>query len=362
MKLNKYFQLKKILEIQPFQSSFTTLKTVLYYFSFLGNIFLILFGFFFIKNVTDSIPYLFPNQTLFFGIFVGLFLTGYELFKRYALEQFVISVLKTKKITINLFLGLIVSMGLIAGSFYLSLNGAHRLIDNSENITNTVDKTISSKTDSISAIYTKRIESFEKRRDNKQSALDKILAGSDSTGNYNYQQRKNIKTFETDINTLNKEISAIEAERDSKISQADSTLTTKLTAKAEKQLDVNAENDLAFVFMTFFLEFIILIGVGFHGYYIIGSYMEMKRLLSSKPQIETRYKLLEILYNNRKKGDTTPHKNSILTLIKLNNLNITESQVNEFYEFCTATGIINETEINLDKETSIKEIEKLLVV
>jgi len=362
MKLNKYFQLKKILEIQPFQSSFTTLKTVLYYFSFLGNIFLILFGFFFIKNVTDSIPPLFPNQSLFFGVFVALFLTGYELFKRYALEQFVISILKTKKVTINLFLGLIVSMGLIGGSFYLSLNGAHRLIDNSATINNAVDKTVSTTTDSISAIYAKRIEVFEKRRDNKQSALDKILAGSDSTGNYNYQQRRNIKTFETDINVLNSQIVAIEAERDTKIQQTDSTLTTKLSVKAEQQLDVNKENDTAFVFMTFFLEFIILIGVGFHGYYIIGSYMEMKHLLSSKPQIETRYKLLEIFYSNRKEGDTIPHKNSILTLIKLNNLNITEEQVNEFYEFCTATGIVEETILKLNKENAVKEIEKLLVV
>jgi len=362
MKLSKYFQLKKILEIQPFQSSFSTLKEVLYYFSFLGNLFLILFGFFFIKNVTDSIQPLFPYQTVVFGVFVALFLTGYELFKRYALEQFVISVLKTKKITINTFLGLFVGLGLIAGSFYLSLNGAHRLIDKSLSIENSVDATVTSKTDSISNIYAKRIESFEKRRDNKQSALDKILAGSDSTGNYNYQQRRNIKTFEVDINKLNKEIATIEAERDARILQVDSTLTTKLTSKAEKELDVNKENDTAFVFMTFFLEFIILIGVGFHGYYTIGSYMEMKKLLVSKPQIETRYKLLEILYTNRKKGDTIPHKNLILTLIKLNNLNITEDQVNEFYEFCTATSIVNETEINLDKETAIKEIEKLLVV
>jgi hypothetical protein len=362
MKLSKYFQLKKILEIQPFQSSFSTLKEVLYYFSFLGNLFLILFGFFFIKNVTDSIQPLFPYQSVVFGVFVALFLTGYELFKRYALEQFVISVLKTKKITINTFLGLFVGLGLIAGSFYLSLNGAHRLIDKSSSIENSVDVTVSSKTDSISAIYAKRIESFEKRRDNKQSALDKILGGSDETGNYNYQQRRNIKTFEVDINKLNKEIATIEAERDAKISQVDSTLTTKLTSKAEKELDVNKENDTAFVFMTFFLEFIILIGVGFHGYYTIGSYMEMKKLLVSKPQIETRYRLLEILYTNRKIEDNIPQKESILTLIKLNNLNITESQVDEFYEFCIATGITNETYIKVNKDIAIKEIEKLLVI
>jgi hypothetical protein len=362
MKLKNYFKYKNQLEIQPFQSSFNVLKSVLYYFSFLGNLFLILFGFFFIKNVTDSIQPLFPYQSVVFGVFVALFLTGYELFKRYALEQFVISVLKTKKITINTFLGLFVGLGLIAGSFYLSLNGAHRLIDKSSSIENKVDATVSSKTDSISSIYVKRIESFEKRRDNKQLALDKILAGSDSTGNYNFQQRKNIKTFEVDINILNKEIATIEAERDAKISQVDSTLTTKLTSKAEKELDINKENDTAFVFMTFFLEFIILIGVGFHGYYIIGSYMEMKKLLSSKPQIETRYKLLNILYTNRKKGNIIPSSKDINTLIELNKFNIKPEEVKEFFEFIEATHIVLDDKINLEYKDALIEIEKLLIV
>lgn len=362
MKLSKYFQLKTILEIQPFQSSFFTLKTVLYYFSFLGNIFLILFGFFFIKNVTDSIPSLFLYQSLFFNIFITLFLTGYELFKRYALEQFIISILKVRKITGGLFLGLIVVVGLTMGSFYLSLNGAHRLIDNSSTIESKVDETVMSKTDSISNLYYKRINTIEKRRDSKQQALEKILAGSNDEGNYNYQQRRNIKTFENDISKMNEEISSIEVERDGKIKQVDSVLTTKLSAKAKKQLKTNAENDVAFVFMTFFLEFIILIGVGFHGYYMIGSYMEMKRLLMNKPQLEVRYKLLELFYNNKKKGDQIIEKNLVLLTIKINNLNITEDQVDEFYEFCAASGITKDDIINLDKETSIKEIEKLLIV
>lgn len=362
MNLKNFIKLRNQLEIQPFQSSFSTLKTVLYYFSFLGNIFLILFGFFFIKNVTDSISPLFPNQNIVFGIFVALFLTGYELFKRYALEQFVISVLKQKKITINTILGLIVSLGLIAGSFYLSLNGAHRLVDKSTSIELQVDKTVTSKTDSINALYSKKIEVFEKRRDNKQSALDKVLAGSDETGNYNFQQRRNIKTFEADINKLNKEISTIEAERDNKISLLDSTLTNKLSKSAEKELSVNKENDTAFIFMTFFLEFIILIGVGFHGYYIIGSYMEMKKLLANKPQVEIRYKLLDIFYTNRKKGNIIPSPKDINTLIHLNKLNISQEDVNEFYEFIEATNIVLDGKINLEYNKALKEIEKLILV
>jgi hypothetical protein len=348
MKLSKYFKLKNQLEIQPFQSSFNTLKEVLYYFSFLGNIFLILFGFFFIKNVTDSIPPLFANQAVFFGIFVALFLTGYELFKRYALEQLVIAVLKAKKPTVNTFLGALVCVGLIAGSFYLSLNGAHRLIDNTESIASTTETKQSSTLDSIAQPYNKKIVVY-------QSQLDKVLTKSDTNGTYNRAQRKLISKYELQIKQL-------ENERDQKIKLVDSSLQIKLGAKQDTQLSKNKENDIAFVFMTFFLEFIILIGVGFHGYFIIGSYMEMKYLLHDKPQIEVRYKLLDFVYNNRKKGSTIPHKNQILSLIKINNISINEEQVDEFYEFCIATGIVEETIIKTTKQQAVKEVEKLLIV
>ena len=348
MKLSKYFKLKNQLEIQPFQSSFNTLKEVLYYFSFLGNIFLILFGFFFIKNVTDSIPPLFANQAVFFGIFVALFLTGYELFKRYALEQLVIAVLKAKKPTVNTFLGALVCVGLIAGSFYLSLNGAHRLIDNTESIASTTETKQSSTLDSIAQPYNKKIVVY-------QSQLDKVLTKSDTNGTYNRAQRKLISKYELQIKQL-------ENERDQKIKLIDSSLQIKLGAKQDTQLSKNKENDIAFVFMTFFLEFIILIGVGFHGYFIIGSYMEMKYLLHDKPQIEVRYKLLDFIYNNRKKGSTIPHKNQILSLIKINNISINEEQVDEFYEFCIATGIVEETIIKTTKQQAVKEVEKLLIV
>ena len=348
MKLSKYFKLKNQLEIQPFQSSFNTLKEVLYYFSFLGNIFLILFGFFFIKNVTDSIPPLFANQAVFFGIFVALFLTGYELFKRYALEQLVIAVLKAKKPTVNTFLGALVCVGLIAGSFYLSLNGAHRLRDNTESIASTTETKQSSTLDSIAQPYNKKIVVY-------QSQLDKVLTKSDTNGTYNRAQRKLISKYELQIKQL-------ENERDQKIKLVDSSLQIKLGAKQDTQLSKNKENDIAFVFMTFFLEFIILIGVGFHGYFIIGSYMEMKYLLHDKPQIEVRYKLLDFIYNNRKKGSTIPHKNQILSLIKINNISINEEQVDEFYEFCIATGIVEETIIKTTKQQAVKEVEKLLIV
>jgi hypothetical protein len=348
MKLNKFFNLKNQLEIQPFQNSFSTLKEVLYYFSFLGNIFLILFGFFFIKNVTDSIPNLFPNQVFYFGIFVALFLTGYELFKRYALEQLVIAILKSKRPTINTFIGSIVCIGLIAGSFYLSLNGAHRLIDNTEQISTKVETKQQVALDSIAEPYNKKITVY-------QGQLNKVLQKSDTNGTYNFYQRKLISKYEYQIQGLEKE-------RDLKVSQTDSLLQIKLGKTKETDLVKNKENDIAFVFMTFFLEFIILIGVGFHGYFTIGSYVEMKKLLLSKYQIETRYKLLNIIYSNRKQGSDIPTPEEVNTIITLNKLNIKYEEVEEFYKFIEATNIIKSNKINLKYNQAVKEIEKLLIV
>ena len=49
MKLDKFQELKVKLEILKLEKNFFALDRVLYYFSFLGNIFLVYFGYFFIR-------------------------------------------------------------------------------------------------------------------------------------------------------------------------------------------------------------------------------------------------------------------------------------------------------------------------
>ena len=108
MKLDKYFRLKNDLETFNFEKNFNSLSKTLYYFSFLGNIFLILFSYFFIKDVTNSIPMLFTGQGVFFSIFIILFMTGYELFKRFSFQQLTGTILRLRKVTINIVLGILV--------------------------------------------------------------------------------------------------------------------------------------------------------------------------------------------------------------------------------------------------------------
>lgn len=325
MKLDKFNNLKNKFETFSFENNYLSLDRTLYYFSFLGNIFLILFSFFFIKDVSNSIPQLFPGQDLFFSVFIIVFMTGYELFKRFAFEQFVTSYLKIKKFTLNIFFGSLICLGLICGSFYLGLNGAHRLVDQSETITdNTLNKT-QTYADSLITYYGNKISPIQKQIDLIYTSKEgEILSSKD---------KRNIKNFEQQIKDL-------EIERDNKIEKIEGKNLNKSQTKIEKV----KENSFAFTVLTFFLELIILIGVGFNAYYQLASYQDMKILLNTPKfkQLENNIKLLKIYYQNgrKKEGDIIIPVTKFKSLVSLQKVNVSQKEINEFIALCSELEII----------------------
>jgi len=313
MKLDKYFRLKNDLETFNFEKNFNPLSKTLYYFSFLGNIFLILFSYFFIKDVTNSIPVLFTGQGIFFSIFIILFMTGYELFKRFAFEQLTFSIVKLRKFTVNIALGVLVTLALVTGSFYLSLKGAHRLIDTSETVTATVDANVSTQTDSIAKYYNKEIE-FYRAQPSKTRADRKY--------------RDSIVT-------------ALEQTKESKIQAAEN----KVTGKSASKINEVQENSFAFAVMVFFLEFIILIGVAFSTYYQWTSYAEMKQLLTTPKyrQLEINLNLLKLYYQNgrKKEQDPTISRSKLIALTKAAKLNVSQTDINGFIALCNELEIVS---------------------
>jgi sRNA-binding regulator protein Hfq len=312
MKLDKFNKLRLKLEVFKLEKNYFTLDKVLYYFSFLGNIFLIYFGYFFIKTVTNSIPPLFPFQDTFFTIFVALFLAGYELTKRFTLEQFFIGVMQVRRLTGQIFLGGMICCFLIAGSFYLSIKGAHRLVDKSEVITATVDLTISQKQDSIIKYYDKEITYYRNQPGNK----------------------KEDRTYRDSI------VNVLQQTKDAKIQQ----LEMKTQAKASTALDKNVENSIAFLFITIFLEALILIGVGFNAFYTVGSFEETKKLLQTPKfkQLELNMKLLKLYYQNGKKttGDLTLSFNKFKMLVEAQGINCLQKDLRSFIITCQELDIV----------------------
>ena len=312
MKLDKFFKLKNDLETFSFEKNFNSLSTTLYYFSFLGNIFLILFSYFFIKNVTNSIPPLFPGQGLFFSIFIILFMTGYELFKRFAFEQLTFSIFRNKLITINNIIGLLVCGSLVAGSFYLSLNGAHRLIDTSETISVKADSTLSNKTDSIAKYYDKEIQFYRNQPGTRKA--DRLYRDSI--------------------------VNVLSVQKEQKINE----LESKVTKKTEIQSSALKENNTAFALMVVFLELIILIGVAFSSYYTWTSYDEMKELLTTPKfrQLEINLRLLKLYYQNgrKKEQDSALPKTKLIALASTSKIPCNQTDINNFIVLCSELEII----------------------
>ena len=314
MKIDKFNKLKLKLEVFKLEQNYFTLDRILYYFSFLGNIFLIYFGYFFVKSITNTIPPLFPFQDMFFTIFVGLFLTGYELTKRFTLEQFFTGLLQIKKLTTSLFLGGMICSFLIAGSFYLSIKGAHRLVDNSEIISIVTDSTVALKQDSIAKYYDKEIAYYRSQPGRRKA--DRIYR--DSVVN-SLQQAKDVKVQQ---------------------------LEAKTQTKANTAMDKNMENSTAFLFITIFLEMIVLIGVGFDAFYTLGSFEETKKLLQTPKfkQLELNLKLLKLYYQNGKKivGDQTLSFNKFQSLVQNQKVDCSQKDLRSFIILCQELDIIKE--------------------
>lgn len=306
MKLEKFNRLKLRFEVYRLEQNYYTLDRILYYFSFLGNVFLIYFGYFFVRSVTKSIPPLFPYQDLFFTIFVALFLTGYELTKRFVLHQLSITLFQTKKITATAVLGIVVSLGLIAGSFYLSVKGAHRLVDNTETIKEASESTTNTQADSIAKYYDQEIAYY--RAQPGRSRADR-------------QYRDSI-------------VASLQKTKESKLQLVE----TRIKEKTGEKLSTSKENSTAFYYITIFLELLILIGVGFNAYYTTGSYEETKKLFQTPryKQLELNLRLLKVYYQNGKKniGDPTLSFNKLQSLAQVQGILCSQKDLKSFVALC----------------------------
>jgi hypothetical protein len=335
MEFSKYKKLEKQLETNSFELNFSTLDKTLYWFSFLGNIAIIYFSYYFFSDVVDSIPDLAGIRATIFLTFAVLIMTGYELFKRFAFEQFIVSIFKHKKVTASIIGGTIAVASLTAGSFYLSLNGSHRWIDRSTQIAATVDQTVSIKADSIAKYYDKEIDFY--RNQPARTRADR-------------KYRDSI-------------VAVLQTTKDQKLAAAEN----KTGLSTQTQLEKNKENNTLLLFLTFFLEIVVLLGVGFRGYYTLGAYTETKDLFSTPKykQLEESLTLLSIIYvkGKKKKNDPLMPVTKLKSATSTQKLNVTQKSLKDFYNLIDELEIIKAENrrrkiYNTDYETAKKLIQQ----
>jgi hypothetical protein len=118
--------------------------------------------------------------------------------------------------------------------------------------------------------------------------------------------------------------------------------------------------------MTFFLEFIIILGVGFNSFYLLGSYNETKQLLSTPKykQLELNLKFLKLYFQAGKKlkGDQTISASKLISVVKNQKLGCTQSEVRNFIVLCSELGIIKEVRSRRKEyQVDYEEAKKLML-
>lgn len=330
MNLDRFTKLREKFEELSFESNFSTINKVLYYFSYLGNIFLILFSYFFLKTVTDSIPQLFPRQDLFFGIFIVLFMIGYELFKRFSIEQLFQSWFLVRKTSASLIAGGLVCATLVAGSFYLSVKGAHRLVDNTQQVVQTNDSLQLTQLDQLAERYKRDLNRVDQQIDANSKRVSQLVDAATLQGRSLHRSEQiNVDRWEQTIVSLKQDRLRLDSTY-----KAEKILISTHQSMSAIDLETGKENTLAFKLLVLFLEALIIVGVGFNGYFNVSSFGEMKSLMRTEKyrKLTLNLNLLKIYYHNgtKREGDPCPSNSRFGSLVRLQATDAKTADINNF--------------------------------
>ena len=153
----KYLDMKSKLMVKNHTEKFKWIDKSLYIFSWFGNCASIFLAFFFLQSLFQS-SFKGVSNTVVVTFGIILFLTLFELLKRYIFGLFSVEFikLKFKLFKKQMLFYVISSLLLVSGSFYLSLSGAKDFIDNQKIFEKETKTLVSSKKDSITSVYEKK--------------------------------------------------------------------------------------------------------------------------------------------------------------------------------------------------------------
>jgi hypothetical protein len=354
MKLNQFNKFKKNFEVFYFENSFSSLNKTLYYFSFLGNIMVIFLSYFYLVEIAGNIPQTFEYQGLAISLFSIVFMTGYELFKRFSIEQLISLLMKDKKISMGWVANAFLTLLLVVGSFFLAIKGSQRLIyPTSEKQIEYIDRSIQA-SDSVLTYYNTQIQLLDENYNSEYGSMKD-----------RYESTNGINSYESKL--LKEKRDAYYEEKEQLINFRDiesTKIKDKYTSQNNQNLESNQENLDVFGYLAFFLEFIVIIGVGFSTFYQWKSYGNMKEILSTPAyrQIQIHLDLLDIFYQKGRKmpQDRTMSVNKLKDLVSSSNIQIRDKEIKSFISMCEEKGIISSVSRNMKVYTvdyqSAKEI------
>jgi hypothetical protein len=348
--LESFTKLKNKFENKTFTQTYKFINYLLYYGSYLGHILSIVLSYFFINFVLGDTAAHLGGYTWILPIFIILFLTLFELIKRFTLSNSTSVYLIKKKFNSSVIINGLFAITLVILTFYLSLNGASKFANKSEIIESNIDSLVIVKSDSLNRYYQLENSKLEERinyiyqtaqlRRNKSLTID---------------ETKQVKDWELSIKSNNKELA--QKLKDIKIDIAN---------EFSKQKESSDKSKIAFIILSLFIESLIIIGVCFKEYYDFTSYSEQKERLENSENYNNlivNLELLRLLYNNGKidKDKNLPSFNQFKDLVFAYSKKYSLKQIKEFITLTNSlkiTKLIGKTRVTNTTYQQAQEIIK----
>lgn len=330
MNLDTFKSLTKKFENKNFEKDNNAIDKTLYYSSWFGNLLSVIFAFFFINSLISQAATHFAGQGIILPIFIVLFLTMFELLKRFVFGNVTVTLLTMKKATTKVVMGVLFALLLVSGSFYLSMSGAQHYVNKNEIITTNTDSLITENIQQIKAESTVEIGKVEQKIQYVYEAAQtrkKVALTRDEI--------KDIKQWEQEIKILKQD-----ADRKIELTKQDVKL------QQDSKLEKSNKSQLAFLLLSFFIELLICIGVGYRQYYMFASYKQMKESIEGNPnfkKLELYKQMMQVLFNNGKTvvNAELPSYNKFAELINAKTrIKVSTITIKEFLSVMTHLNII----------------------
>lgn len=357
MKIDKFEKLAIEIEEGTYEQQYSSIERTLFFSSFLGNAASIIFAFFFVNNIVGTIHQYVKGQEYIMPAIIVVFLTCYEFLKRFIFRRLTVNVLTGKsRFTIKNLIGLLFTGLLIAGSFYMSVNGAKQVVDNTKVIQQTSDSTIVTEKNTIDSTYNAEIKALN----NKIKFCYDNAAKRESKWGLSRSEKEDTRRWEADVKSL-------KVEKEQKLAE----IKNDVVIKADNKLVEVKSNVFTFFLLSTLIEVLILIGVGFNAYYWFHSYNEYKLKITRNPNYK-KFKifdyLLIVLYQNGAKviDDEVPNVEDFVKLVKVHDCDASEKDSENFMLMAFQLGIVKQPndkiKINVTYETALTRVKQYLII
>lgn len=295
MNIENLKKVKKKREQSDFISDYAIFNKAAIAMSYLGNLFAIYLSFFYIKyDVLDSAI---GDEAANWAIIVASvsFLSLFELMKRLLFNQTCKEFIRTnlKKIKITQYIVSVLSLILVSGSVYFTIQGAQDIASKEEVIETKKTANIDSLTQKIDSVYADKKTNYLKRREMYLKKAE--IEASKMEGQRN-QWLFNIAAagFEKankEVEKVNDKLNEIDSLRKAEIKQ----VIGDIEKNTESEKEENEEKVWKFILISALIELFIISGILFKNYYSEKSYNIMMDKMKRDPVISNYLLYMELL-------------------------------------------------------------------